>query len=121
MIYGKELEEYIRNMEKLAKGAKEKTQDPKTRAPMKYAMLAKDYELRADIARLALAGERERGEADLLRSILKNIGGDADRALHRLDTDTERPSAVRAALYEAINAATLAAGYISPWRDREEE
>ncbi len=53
MIYGKELEEYIRNMEKLAKGAKEKVQDPKTRAPMKYAMLAKDYELRADIARLA--------------------------------------------------------------------
>lgn len=108
MIYGKELEKYIHNMEKLAKGAKEKTQDPKTRAPRKYAMLADDYKLRAEIAREVFIVSDSNA---LLRARLYTLGKEADKALKKLDTDPERKSTVREVLENLIYTAERCAGY----------
>lgn len=108
MIYGKELEKYIREMERLSKEARAKSQDPKTRAPRKYAMLADDYKLRAEIAREVFIVSDSNA---LLRVRLYTLGKEADKALKKLDTDPERKSTVREVLENLIYTAERCAGY----------
>ena len=108
MIYGKELEKYIREMERLSKEARAKSQDPKTRAPRKYAMLADDYKLRAEIAREVFITSESNG---IMRARLYTLGEAADKALKRLDTDPERKSAVKEVLDGLIYTAEIYGGY----------
>lgn len=98
MIYGKELEKYIREMERLSKEARAKSQDPKTRAPRKYAMLSDDYKLRAEIAREAQESKNAVQFVLAAEGELARIAREAEEALEKLDKDPERPSRVEAVL-----------------------